>query len=41
MHDLGDFEDSMENENIDSLRDSSKNVKNMKNVLILKKSLTR
>tara|TARA_R110000803_G_scaffold82414_3_gene148558 strand:- start:611 stop:865 length:255 start_codon:yes stop_codon:yes gene_type:complete len=26
MHDLGDFEDSMENENIDSLRDSSKTV---------------
>ena len=24
MHDLGDFEDSMENENIDSLRDNSK-----------------
>lgn len=24
MHDLGDFEDSMEDENIDSLRDSSK-----------------
>ena len=26
MHELGDFEDSMENENIDSLRDSSKTV---------------